>query len=92
MKNKNACRGCIGSNYYEYGKDTFPRTGKYPMLEKYGNIIGEEFGAYVLTLTINGYSDNEISMLLGIRWSYLFKGLTWADWFQMVEEFRETQK
>ena len=92
MNNKNACMGCLGSDSYEYNKVLYPRIGKYPMLETYGNVLGEEFAAYVLTLSLNGYSDDSIAVALGVRWSYLFKGLSWADWFQMVSEFRELQK
>lgn len=91
MKNKNACRGCIGSNYHDYNKVLYPRVGKFPMLEKYGNLIGRELSVYIYTLSLNGYSDDSIAVALGVRWSYLFRGLTFVDWFQLIEEFRENE-
>lgn len=89
MDNKKARTGCIGDNYYDYNREYFPRTGKYPLLEKYGNALGEEFAAYVHTLSLKGYTDDRIAVSLGVRWSYLFRGLTFFDWSQLLSQFRE---
>ncbi len=65
--------------------------GKYPTFEKYENATGGALSAYICELSLKGYSDNEIAVLLGVRWSYLFNGLTYYDWSQMVSEYREIQ-
>lgn len=92
MDNKKACNGCLGSNYYDYNREYFPRTGKYPYFEKYENATGGSLSAYICELTLQGYADNEIAVKLGVRWSYLFNGLTFFDWSHIVEEYREIQK
>lgn len=62
------------------------------MFDKYERATGGALSAYICELTLQGYADNEIAVKLGVRWSYLFNGLTWFDWSQMVSEYRETQK
>ena len=65
---------------------------KYPLFAKYERVTGGTLSAYICELTLKGYADNDIAVKLGVRWSYLFNGLTWSDWSQMVSEFREIQK
>lgn len=62
------------------------------MYEYYEKLTGGALSGYINELTLKGYSDNEISMLLGVRWSYLFDGLGWFEWSQIVEEYRQEQK
>lgn len=62
------------------------------MFDKYERLTGGALSAYTCKLTLQGYADNEIAVKLGVRWSYLFNGLTFFDWFQMVAEYREIQK
>lgn len=62
------------------------------MYEYYEKLTGGALSGYISELTLKGHSDNEIAMLLGVRWSYLFDGLVWFDWFQIVEEYRQEQK
>lgn len=61
------------------------------MYEYYERLTGGTLSGYINELTLKGYSDNEISMLLGVRWSYLFEGLGWFEWSQIVEEYRQEQ-
>lgn len=92
MDNKKARTGCIGDNYYDYNREYFSRTGKYSYFEKYENATGGALSSYICELTLQGYADNEIAVKLGVRWTYLFSGLTFFDWSQMVSEYREIQK
>lgn len=62
------------------------------MYEYYEKLTGGALSVYISELTLKGHSDNEISMLLGVRWSYLFEGLGWFEWSQIVEEYRQEQK
>ena len=62
------------------------------MYEYYEKLTGGTLSGYITELTLKGYSDNEIAMLLGVRWSYLFSGLGWFEWSQIVEEYRQEQK
>lgn len=62
------------------------------MYEYYERLIGGTLGGYINELTLKGYSDNEIAMLLGVRWTYLFEGLGWFEWSEIVEEYRQEQK
>ena len=62
------------------------------MFDKYERATGGALSAYICELTLKGYSDNEIAVKLGVRWSYLFNGLSFFDWSHMVAEFRENQK
>lgn len=62
------------------------------MFEYYEKLTGGALSGYISELTLKGHSDNEIATLLGVRWSYLFSGLTWCDWRQVVAEFRVYQK
>lgn len=66
--------------------------GKYPTFEKYENLTFGELSIYICKLTLEGCSDNDISIHLSCRWSYLFDGLTHWDWCKMVSEYRELQK
>ena len=43
------------------------------MYEYYEKLTGGTLGGYISELTLKGHSDNEIAMLLGVRWSYLFE-------------------
>ncbi len=61
------------------------------MFEYYENATFGALSAYICELTLKGHSDNEIAIYIYTRWSYLFKGMTWADWFGIVEEFRKYQ-
>lgn len=58
----------------------------------YEKLTGGALSGYINELTLKGYSDNEIAMLLGVRWTYLFEGLGWFEWSQIVEEYRQEQK
>lgn len=62
------------------------------MFEYYEQLTGGALSGYINELTLKGYSDNEIAMLLGVRWSYLFSGLGWFEWLQIVAEYRHDQK
>lgn len=62
------------------------------MYEYYEKLTGGALSGYINELTLKGHSDNEIAMLLGVRWTYLFDGLGWFEWFQIVEEYRQEQK
>lgn len=62
------------------------------MYEYYEKLTGGTLGGYISELTLKGHSDNEIAMLLGVRWSYLFEGLGWFEWSQIVEEYRQMQR
>ena len=50
------------------------------MYEYYEKLTGGALSGYISELTLKGHSDNEIAMLLGVRWSYLFSGLGWFLW------------
>lgn len=62
------------------------------MYEYYEKLTGGALSGYISELTLKGHSDNEIAMLLGVRWTYLFEGLGWFEWSQIVEEYRQEQK
>lgn len=62
------------------------------MYEYYEKLTGGTLGGYINELTLKGHSDNEIAVLLGVCWAYLFSGMTWEDYRQVVAEFREYQK
>ena len=59
--------------------------------EFYEHITGGALSRYICELTLKGHSDDDIAVALGVRWTYLFNGLTWFDWRTMVREFRELQ-
>lgn len=61
------------------------------MYEYYEKLTGGALSGYINELTLKGHSDNEIAMLLGVRWTYLFEGLGWFEWSQIVEEYRQKQ-
>lgn len=61
------------------------------MFEYYERLTGGALIGYINELTLKGYSDNEIAMLLGVRWTYLFEGLGWFEWSQIVAEYRQEQ-
>ena len=62
------------------------------LFEKYENATMGALSAYILELSLKGYSDDSIAVALGVRWAYLFQGLRWEDWFKMVEQFRAIQR
>lgn len=62
------------------------------MYEKYEKLTGGALSGYISELTLKGYADNEIAILLCNRWAYLFGGLSYFEWSQIVEEYRSTQK
>lgn len=61
------------------------------MYAKYEKLTGGALSGYIIELTLKGYADNEISVLLGTRWGYLFHDLTFFDWSQIVAEYRSYQ-
>lgn len=61
------------------------------MYAKYEKLTGGALSGYISELTLKGYADNEISVLLATRWSYIFCGLTFFDWSQIVAEYRSYQ-
>lgn len=61
------------------------------MYEYYEKLTGGALSGYISELTLKGHSDNEIAVLLGARWSYLFSDLGWFGWSQIVEEYRQEQ-
>lgn len=65
---------------------------KYPLFAKYERLTGGSLSAFICTLSLNGFNDNEIPIKLYARWAYLFSGMTWEDWRQVVAEFREYQE
>lgn len=65
---------------------------KYPLFAKYERVTGGTLSAYILELSLQGYSDDEIPIKLFCRWAYLFSGMTWDTWRQVVTEYREYQK
>ena len=62
------------------------------MYAKYEKLTGGALSGYISELTLKGYADNEISVLLATRWAYLFHGLTFFDYSQIVAEYRQIQK
>lgn len=65
---------------------------KYPNFAKYEKLTGGTLSAYILELCLKGQSDDRIAVSLGVRWAYLFEGLTWEFWRNVVSEFRSYQK
>ena len=62
------------------------------MYEYYEKLTGGALSGYISELTLKGHSDNEIAMLLGVRLTYLFSGLGWFEWSQIIAEYRQEQK
>ena len=62
------------------------------MYAKYEKLTGGALSGYINELTLKGYADNEIAVLLATRWAYLFHGLTFFDYSQIVAEYRQIQK
>ena len=61
------------------------------MFEYYERITGGTLSGYITELTLKGHSDNEIAMLLGVRWTYLFPENSFFEWSQIVKDFRQKQ-
>lgn len=97
MIDKKSCKGCASrspARQYDGLRDYINSIdlSKYPTFAKYERSTLGALSAYILELTLQGYSDNEMPIKLHYRWAYLFEGMTFEIWQQVVAEFREYQE
>lgn len=62
------------------------------MYDRIFKALGDTFGNILFERTLKGYSDEDTAVYFGVRWAYLFHGMTYEDWREMIRIFRAKEE